>query len=257
MPTSLGSMKPYQGINSLWLSIIGDMKGFESPYWTTYNNAKKLGGNVRKGEKSTMVTYYQKAVGKPKEGEEKGRAFMIMKSYNVFNVSQCEGLTVVMPERKEITIGEGVKRVLESYNEVEITHKVTPQAFYTPSLDTITLPPLGAFHNESAYAETLFHELTHSTGHESRLNRFKEEKDQPRGFGSEVYAREELVAEIGASMLASMVGMEIDFGNVSAYIGSWLKALKDDRNLIIQASQRASKAVNYILGITTESESVE
>lgn len=261
MPTSLQTGKAYQGINSLILTMIMQDKGYDRNLWATYKQAQALGGNVKKGEKSTLVVYWSKVNAKAKEEGDKARSFMMLKFFHVFNVNQCENLTI--PAKYDsvvsnpLTIGEAVTKIWDGYpNRPILNHQVCDSANYRPSLDVLTLPPIASFPTEVAYAETLFHEMTHSTGHESRVNRFKEEGDAPRPFGSPVYAREELVAELGAVMLAGHAGLEFDLANSAAYVENWLSALKNDKNLIIQASQRANKAVQYILG-KTESEEVE
>jgi antirestriction protein ArdC len=223
--------------------------------WVTFKQAKALGGSVRKGEKSTSVIFWTKVT---KEEAEDEKMFMVARAYHVFNVAQCEGVKI--PEKfltsEEITWtpSEGLERIVAGYaGGPEINHREQARAFYDPAVDKITLPPKSAFDSETGYAETLLHELTHSTGHESRLNRFTGE-DKPAFFGSEPYAREELVAELGAMMLMSEAGIEPVIGNAAAYIDSWLKALKDDKNLIIQAAQRAAKATDHILGRSANAE---
>ena len=124
--------------------------------------------------------------------------------------------------------------------------QVSDKAYYRPSTDTVVVPEIGQFKEVSEYYSTLFHELTHSTGHSSRLNRIT----APAFFGSEEYSKEELVAEIGAATLVNMAGLETpkSFKNSAAYIQGWSKALKENKKMIVEASGKANKAVNYILG---------
>ena len=129
---------------------------------------------------------------------------------------------------------------------VRIVNREGDRAFYQPSTDSITLPLLDQFAETAEYYSTAFHELTHSTGHSTRLNRL----EKTAYFGSEAYSKEELVAEIGASALVNHAGLETStsFRNSAAYIQSWLKVLRDDKRFIVSASGKAEKAVNLILG---------
>ena len=253
VPTSLQSGKPYRGINHLILSIMMQMHGYERNLWVTYKQAQALGGNVSKGQKGTEVILWKPLEVKDPLDPDAKKKVLMMKSFHVWNVAQCENLTI--PE-KFLPNGEWTGTTAESVfagyvNGPSLSHTPQARAFYSPALDAINLPPKEAFANESDYAETLFHEMTHSTGHESRLNRFTD-KEQPSHFGTDPYAREELVAEIGAMMLLSHAGLTVDHANSAAYIKSWINVLNNDHNLIIQASQRASKAVDMILGTTKE-----
>lgn len=254
VPTSLQSGKAYRGINALMLTIYASVYGYERNLWVTYKQAQALGGNVRKGEHAVEVVLWKKVSGKTDE-EGKARDFMLMKSFPVFNIAQCDGLTI--PEKFSVpsftwSENDAVQAIVNGYkNPPVIEHKAQGRAYYTPATDRLTMPPKSAFPTAAEYAETLFHELVHSTGHDSRLKRFSE-NEQPAMFGSEPYAREELVAELGAMMLLTAAGLEPDTTNSAAYIGGWLTKLADDKNLIVQAAQRASKAVEYITGPTAE-----
>lgn len=256
MASNLISKKPYQGINALILSIIGAK--YSSPYWLTFKQAQGLGGSVRAGEKGTHITYYSKVTKKDKDSGEIEGSFALLKGYVVFNAEQCEGITV-----PEIIKGEPVEvlpaldSILSSYkNRPEIFYKEQDGAYYSPEADTITLPSLAQFESAEEHAYTLCHELTHSTGHQSRLDRWSKVEDKPSRFGCESYAKEELVAEIGACMILSHAGIALDIKNSGAYIKSWLKALKDDSTLIFQAAGKASKALAVITNEVEEKEEV-
>lgn len=252
MASNLITRKPYQGINALVLSIVGAQ--YSSPYWLTYKQAQQLGGSVKLGEKGTHITYYSKVVKKDKDTEELLGSFALLKGYVVFNAEQCEGITV-----PEIIKGEPVEiipaldGILAKYpNRPEIYYKEQDRAYYSPSADTITLPSLAQFESAQEHAYTLAHELTHSTGHESRCNRWSKEEDKPSRFGCESYAKEELIAEIGACMLLTMAGVEIDIKNSGAYIKNWLSALRNDHTLIFSAAAKANQATSLILGEVKE-----
>jgi antirestriction protein ArdC len=252
MASNLISKKAYQGINALVLSIIGGE--YSSPYWLTSKQARDLGGSVKLGEKGTHITYYSKVVKKNKESGEIEGSFGLLKGYVVFNADQCEGISVPTIEKREpVDVIPALDTILSSYkNKPEIFYKEQDRAYYSPSADTITLPSLAQFESAQEHAYTLAHELTHSTGHESRCNRWSKEEEKPSRFGCESYAKEELVAEIGACMLLTMAGIELDIKNSGAYIKSWLKSLKDDKTLIFSAAAKANQASSLIMGEVKE-----
>lgn len=261
VPTSLQTGKAYRGVNALLLTLYAAAYGYDRNLWITYRQAQAMGGNVRKGEKAVDVIFWKKVDGKKDEATgEKTRGFMIMKSFAVFNVAQCDGL--VIPEKFEAPKhnwqgSDAVERIVNGYpNAPKIIHAAQGRAYYEPAADTVTLPPRESFPTPADYAETLFHELTHSTGHADRLNRFND-TEQPAVFGNEPYAREELVAELGAMMLLTMAGIEPDTKNSASYIGGWLTKLGNDKNLIVQAAQRASKAVEWITDPTEDEDGEE
>jgi len=256
MPSNIVSGKAYQGINALILSIVG--AGYERGLWLTYKQAQALGGNVKQGEKGTHITYYSKVVKKDKDTKEELGSFALLKGYVVFNVEQCEGITIpakFLTEREPVEVLPALEGIIEGYkNRPEIFYKAQDRAFYSPSADTITLPALEQFESAEEHAYTLCHEMIHSTGHESRLDRWSKPEDKPSKFGCESYAKEELVAEIGACMVLSHAGIALDIKNSGAYIKSWLKALKDDSTLIFQAAGKASKALAVITSEVEEKE---
>jgi len=244
---------PYTGINTLILSMVASRKKYERGLWLTYKQATALGGQVMKGEKGTHIVYYKIYEGKDKITGEP-ISFPVMKSYVVFNIAQCENVTV--PD-KYLIKGEPVE-VLPALEAIVAGYQGAPSiyyaeqgsAFYDPHDDSITLPSLAQFNTAEEHAYTLCHELVHSTGHNSRLDRWSDAESKIGGFcGKENYAKEELVAELGACMLLSAAGLELDIPNSGAYIKNWLQALKNDKSLIFKASAKASKAMQYI---TTE-----
>jgi antirestriction protein ArdC len=252
MPSNIVSGKAYSGINALILSIIGSQYG--SPLWLTFKQAQGLGGSVKKGEKGTHITYYSKIAKKDKETGELESSFAMLKTYVVFNVEQCEGVEIpekFKVERDPVAVLEGIERILATYpNRPEIYYQEQGRAYYSPSADTITLPSLAQFESEFEHAQTITHELTHSTGHTSRLNRWEGAKSME--FGCEDYASEELIAELGSVMLLSEVGVPVNIPNSGAYIKGWLKALKNDKSLVFTAAGKASKAVTLMMGEVKE-----
>ena len=194
-PVNLVSRKPYQGINVILLRSTCR----SSPYWLTFKQAKDLGGHVRKGEKATPVVFWkwtERTERDPETGEERKDRFPILRYYSVFNADQVEGIAV--PEEaprpfNPVEHAEGIISAMPSRPEIQ--HR-GDRAYYSPRLDQVVLPPKGAFDSENGYYSVAFHELTHSTGHSSRLHRFDTEDLAP--FGSTDYSKEELVAELGS-----------------------------------------------------------
>jgi len=176
-----------------------------------------------------------------------------LRYYNVFHIDQCEGLQPRFAEDpkpgEHLSPDDAADQIVKGYikrSGVKLTIQHSDRAFYSPSSDSVTVPELAQYTSTSEYYSTLFHELTHSTGHVSRLNRLSKEAH----FGSESYSKEELIAELGAAFLVNHAGLETSssFRNSAGYIQSWLKALKDDKRLIISAAGKADKAVELILG---------
>ena len=198
-----------------------------------------------------------KKVETDEEGNERTTIIPRLKYYYVFEVSQCEGIERNCTEEPKTygnTPVESAENIITAYIEREtVTFTATDsnRAYYSPSEDAVIVPDLKYFEAVEEYYSTSFHELTHSTMHPDRCNRAEERKGKKVAFGSEEYSKEELVAEIGAATLVNMIGLESDksFKNSVSYIQSWIGKLKNDKNLIVSASSRAEKAVNYILGI--------
>lgn len=255
LPSNIVSGKEYQGINSLILSIVG--RKYTRGLWLTYKQAQQLGGSVALGAKGTHVVYYSKVKTKDKDTQEE-RSFALMRNYVVFNVDQCVNVKVpskYLETREPVTPLSATESMLDSYqNAPTVYYKEQAGAYYSPIEDSITLPSLNQFHTPAEHAYTLAHELVHSTGHESRLNRWDKSEEKPSRFGCEGYAKEELIAELGACMTLSALGVEVDIPNSGAYIKNWLSALKDDKTLIFSASAKASAAMTRILGTKVEEE---
>ena len=235
--------KPYSLLNQLMLGRPGE--------YLTFKQCQAAGGKVKKGAKSSMVVFWKWIEQEDEEtGEKKEVPFL--RYYNVFHIDQCEGITAkhtteaASPDGAEVL--EAAQEIVYDYlgrTGVKLSHTEGDQAFYRPSTDEVVLPIRKQFVSTAEYYSTVFHELTHSTGHPSRLNRLA----RPSFFGTEDYSKEELVAEIGAAALVNHVGLETDhsFRNSTAYIQNWLKVLKDDKRFIVSAAGRAEKAVNLIL----------
>jgi antirestriction protein ArdC len=240
------SKRPYRGINTLLLGIEQIEHGYTSPAWTTFKAAADKGAYVRKGEKGTTVVFWKPIKVTDKETGEDKRIFLT-RLYTVFNTDQIDGIDYQAPEPTEpIAVPDALAGIYHSYEGApEIIHRAQDRAFYSPSVDQIVLPTLDQFDTVEGYAETYCHELVHSTGHPSRLDRFAAD----HGQCTQDYAREELVAEIGASLLAQQAGITLDIAQSAAYVASWLKALQDDHSLIVTAAQKAQRAVDLITGV--------
>lgn len=245
IPRNLVTGKPYRGLN-VFLTVMQD---YASPYWLTFNQAQAKGGQVRKGEKGTPIIFWNwralQVEGEDGAIEEKDIPFM--RYYTLFNLAQIDGIE--SPEdRAEAFAGiVSCEAVIVDMPQAPMIESGRARASYNPVSDKIGMPPKGAFKSESGYYATLFHELTHSTGHASRLNR--KTLTETNGFGSEDYSKEELIAELGAAFLCGHAGIEQEtIENSAAYIASWRAKLSEDKRLIISAASQAQRAADFILG---------
>ena len=219
--------------------------------YITYNQTQKEGGKVKKGSKSKLVVFWT-ILEKEDEGETKKIPYL--KYSRVFNIEDCEGIKPRYIKETPLHDNQDcqtARNVLDSYITREgilLEHSMEGGAYYQPMKDRIHLPELNQFCSTEAYYDTAFHECVHSTGHSKRLNRGS--LTSGSFFGNTEYSKEELVAEIGACAIVHMLGLETKstFRNNTAYIQNWLKALKDDRRMLVSASTAAYKAVNYIMG---------
>jgi len=249
---NLITKKPYKGINRLILALSGAR--FTSRTWATYKQIQEQGGQVRKGEKATQIVFFKPVTKETRDanGAEKTESFAVMKSYSVFNLDQQDGIELTTPEThgSEFEDLHHVETFIANC-DVSLAHG-TDGAYYIPSRDTVCMPDKVSFLSESHYYATLLHEMTHWTGHKSRLDR-----DLQKGkFGDHHYAMEELTAELGAAFLCQGLGVEGDLRHAD-YIGSWLKVLKADNSAIFKASALAQKAVDYLDGLQVETQQLE
>lgn len=251
LPRNAVSGKRYQGVNVYMLMGAP----YESPYWLTYKQALELGGHVRKGEKGMPVVYAhgyklqsENAENEVSEMEIVDTRFFL-RYYTVFNVCQCEGVKLPYTAGGKVNnLIEIAEMIVEDMpNKPRIKHG-GDIAGYSGKLDTVFMPAMGQFDGSGEYYSTLFHELAHSTGHESRLNR-----EGIANFSrlSNSYAKEELIAEMAAAYLGAYCGIvDRTIDNSAAYLQNWIDALKGDNRLAIQAAREAQKAANYILNKT-------
>jgi antirestriction protein ArdC len=252
------SGRHYRGINVLLLGSAG----YDDPRWGTFKAIQAAGGQVKKGEKGTVVVFFKMLVSKT-EVDAKGqpKKIPLLRYFYVFNVRQCDGLDLPTLDEglshldEDTDIIDAGDAVLAGYQDAPAFVIDAVGASYNPSKDQVRMPEPERFTSLSAYYTTQFHELAHSTGHEKRLNRPEVVKGD--GFGGEKYSREELVAEMAAAMVCTRVGIDVDYPQSAAYIGSWLAKLGEDKRLLVSAATRASAAVDHILGKQAEVEGEE
>ncbi len=250
---------PYQGINVLLLWMSALTQHFISPLWMTYRQATELGGQVRRGEKGSMVVYADtfKRRDADANGEEQEVEIPFLKSYVVFNSEQIDGLpghyyAQVKPAGHAIARIEEAERFFAS-TDADIRHG-GGTAYYVPSADFVQMPPLESFRDAQSYYATLSHELTHWTRHPSRLNR----EFPGQRWGNEGYAIEELVAEMGAAFLCADLGLELEpRPDHAAYIASWLRVLKHDKRAVFTAASHAQRAADFLHGLQPKAKEVD
>jgi len=255
-PVNLITQKEYRGLNVFTLVS----QGFPSRFWLTFNQATKLGGRIRKGEKSSPVIFWN--VGDEQETTPDGRRAssrpFLLRYYSVFNLSQAEGIDIPASLLQEARTNNPIETC-----EQIATNMPNPPAFqqsdkawYSPSSDVVGMPARGFFHSSEEFYATKFHELAHSTGHPKRLHR--ENFDNPAHFGLETYSKEELIAEMTAAMLCGIAGIEQKtLENSAAYLKTWIARLKSDSRLLVSAASQAQKAADFIQGKTAAREEAE
>ena len=263
-PKNVQTDKPYRGGNSLYLSVTQTEKGYSDHRWATYKQISDMGGQVRKGEKSTKVLFYkfddekQKAQEQPgaPAGAPQGTAEQehtrppLVRCYAVFNVEQADGLTLDRKAGDEIKEPEWkahqtAERVIQE-SGVHVAHIRGDRACYNIQTDKVTLPEREQFATADGYYQTALHELGHATGHPSRMDR-DTLKNGVGNFGSTEYAREELRAEMSAMMTGERVGVGHDGSRGAAYVEGWLKALKEDPKEMYKAAADAQKISDYLI----------
>jgi antirestriction protein ArdC len=247
-PRSATTGRTYRGVNTWLLFIAAETQGYQSPWWVTYKQAQALGGQVRKGERSSMVTFWKEWERKDAEtgGVDK---IPVLRYFNVFNAEQCDGLGAKYTARPDVARFdhspiESCERIVAGYADGPTVEHGGYRACYQPGPDRVMMPRPELFAEREAYYAALFHELAHSTGHAKRLNR------ESLGTQSlDAYGREELIAEMGAALLCGVAGISpATVENSAAYLAGWCKSLKQDCKLAIQSAAAAQRAADLILG---------
>ena len=249
-PRNLVSSRPYRGINIFLLGC----QSYTSPYWLSFpRQVNDRGGRLRRGERVTSVVFWKPLGVTPQEAhnqealESVTTRIPVLRWYKVVNVEQCTGIEVPTPPERIFEPLVACDQVVEAMPQCPTIVHQGFQAWYAPSTDTIQMPVPKSFQKSEAYYSTLFHELTHATGHTSRLNRPTLTDLCP--FGTTHYSKEELVAEMGAAFLCGHTGIaNTTIEDSAAYIASWMARLRNDTTLVVQAAAQAQKAVDCILG---------
>lgn len=240
----------YTGVNA----IVTFLSNYRDPRWCTYHQAEQAGGHVRRGEKSTRLLF-MKSVRKTDEATGETSHVQYARAFWAFNVEQCEGLDLQPAEDYKPpaqTTGrhdEAERTILDYCESQRVRYKEQGnRAYYDPMWDSVTVPPFESFTTPEGYYSVAFHELAHSTGHHSRLDRFRDNKEAAHGL--EDYSKEELTAELGSCFSLAELGIQSpELGeNQAAYLRGWLQALQDDRRMIVSASSHGWKAAQMVLG---------
>jgi len=252
LPRNYVSGRAYTGINAFLLHLVGG-----TPFFLTFRQARELGGNIRKGAKGMPVIYYNVTTRTDQQtGEEEKMPFI--KYYTVFSIDDVEGVKITLPEQPRDRAHEPLataEPLVANWTSCPHIEHGGAQAYYAPGPDVVNVPRPETFVSGEAYYSTLFHELTHATGHPSRLDR-PDLAEALRPSGRAGYAREELTAEMGAAFLCGHAGLNpgATLENTAAYLQFWLEQLRSDKKLVVQAASRAQRAAELILGNATPNE---
>jgi len=247
LPMNLASNTQYRGINIWMLSATAMFNGYSHNQWLTFNQARKLGGAVKRNEKASFVVFAKRIEknGQDDVPEDERDSFFLYQYYNVFNVAQCDGITPIEKKVRENTPLEEAEAIVAGYkNKPEIIRgEYSP--CYSPLNDKVFMPTIDAFTSSEEYYGALFHELAHSTGHESRMNR-----DLAGKMDKTSYSKEELIAEFTASYLRAMTGIAtpVADANSASYIDGWSEKIKKDSRIIMSSASKAMRVADYILG---------
>jgi antirestriction protein ArdC len=262
LPISLATGRPYRGINIFLLAMRPWAEGYPSGYWLTYRQCQAVGGQVKPGEKSSIVVFWKLI-----KRDEPERDIPVLRYFRVFNAAQCQGLpdNLIPTPAPGSSLGnvpgdnpreafvpiDAAARILDGYPPAWAIRVVGPQPCYRPLHDQLMMPEPERFVSDEAWYGTYFHELIHATGHSSRLDRGLDVKLSP--FGSADYGKEELIAEMGAAFLCAHAGIEpVTLENSAAYLDGWIKTIKASPKLVIHAAGAAQRAADLILGAESD-----
>ena len=258
IPFNPTTERSYRGGNAIHLMATGLRQTYDDPRWMTYKQAADRGWQVRRGEKGTQIEFWEVKAepkeqrqpesggGDQSEGEKRGSR-LIHRVYTVFNAKQIDGVPPYQPrQRTPFEVAQSGESILEN-SGAKIQHDQADRAFYSRSSDSIHLPPRQAFKDAAGYYGTALHELAHWSGHPSRLARTT--LNESYRFGDPNYAKEELRAELASVFLAAERGIPHDPEQHAAYVGSWIKTLREDKNEIFRAAHDASAATDYLLSL--------
>lgn len=260
LPRNIATGKPYRGVNPFLLGMTALERGYSSPWWGTYRQVAERGGQVRKGEHGTLIVFWKQYRKQDPDADNGERSVFVLRAYSVFNAQQCDGLDEFQPheqppepsEPAEI-IGRFDAAVADYVASLGSYGEGGDAAYYRATADHVQVPRASDHDCPEEYCSTKAHELTHSTGHRSRLGR---DVGECR-FGSHRYGKEELVAEMGSAMFAGLLGFDVTLPNSAGYIQGWIDQIKGSPRMVVQAAAQAQKAVDLILGVTFDDESEE
>lgn len=256
-PTSMSTGKPYNGfLNLFTLNCVAISKGFDSPYWGTFNVIKKAGGRLKKGQTGTPVSFWKQVeIDEVNEDTGEKETIPFLRYYIVFNLDQTEGLEdskFSSPKGRSLTASQRIQTAedirdgyFKSVGAPGLKITKGDRAYFSPGKDKVFIPSMAYFDSPEEWYSTLFHEMGHSTGTEKRLNRAC--LREVAMFGDHNYSKEELVAEFTACFLSSEAGISSTIENSASYIQNWIKRLENDPKLIVHAASAGTKASNYIL----------
>jgi antirestriction protein ArdC len=250
VPQNAVTNRPYSGCNVILLWLARD-RGWPTPRFLTFQQAIEAGGNVRKGEHGTKVYFVKQFQVIERDGEEtESHLIPMLREYTVFNVAQCESLPDSVKAGKPMRVRNPDARDAladEFLRSTRADMREGGEAYYVPSRDFISMPAFQAFRGADHFYNVAFHELTHWTGHQARLDR-----DLKHRFGSRNYAAEELVAELGAAFLCAEFGFN-GIVRSASYIATWIDLLKADKRAFFTACSKASQAADYLRGLALAS----
>lgn len=250
LPANVHSGRAYRGVNIFLLAVTSWLEGYASSGWLTYRQARERGGHVRRGEKGTLVVFWKRHATTDRESGEP-ITVPVLRRYTVFNTEQCRGLEPGLDQTpRELARPfqplAKAELIVKRYDDPpEIAHHGS-RAFYRPADDQVRIPEPGRFTDGASYYATLFHELSHSTGHAKRLDRGLDRTLTP--FGSPDYSKEELVAEMGAAFLAAAAGIGPEtIEQSAAYIDGWRRRISAEPKLVTHAAGAGQRAADWIL----------
>jgi antirestriction protein ArdC len=254
-PISISTGKHYRGMNCFLLQLSAHVRGFENNRWVTFNQAKALGGGVRKGAKGELVVFWKKWEVKDATAKDGKKTVPVLRYFNVFNASEVDGLPArFIPAPVEITPHDSIgsaEAIVSGMPQAPVIRHEGGRAFYRPATDIVTMPERGRFNTGEEYYSTLFHELAHASGHESRLNRLPSKNETGFIGGEGEYAREELVAEMTSAFLCAESGISpAVIENQAAYLDGWRRKLRADTKAVVVAAGQAQRAADFILART-------
>lgn len=239
LPKNFVSKSNYNGFNLMWLLFLQEENEFKTNYWLTFNQVKKLGGTINKGAEATPIFFFKMLdINETDEesGEVETKKIPLLRFYNVFNIDQTS------LEVGDMTL-EVIPDISDFVSSTGAVIKTRSEAYYSPREDYVGMPDISMFKSAEHYTATICHELTHWTAAPTRLDR-----DLSGRFGSENYAFEELIAELGSCFLCSYFNIEADLRHAE-YLESWLKALKAEPKLLWKAASQAQKAFDFLLSL--------